>query len=224
MNSFIQPMKHRGNAALKADNIISQFFCLLRILRKFLFRLGKTAIQFQVLSWSLSLLPLPPPRKATLYRVGSSSTTMRPLPCRTANSGVSTTLSASMPWSNWQAWTVCAKVEVVPLLSFCLSVCLSGWLAGWPGWLAWLAWLTDCGWLFLFPFPRRGASLHWDGPSWQVSLSQSVSHWLGRSLARSSFPESKKSKPTRRIFAIGKYRALSIVRKKLGGHKVRGKR
>jgi hypothetical protein len=33
-------------------------------------------------------------------------------------------------------------------------------------------------------------------------------------------PETKKQKPTRRVLVIGKYRILSIVRKKLGGHKI----
>jgi hypothetical protein len=33
-------------------------------------------------------------------------------------------------------------------------------------------------------------------------------------------PETKKQKPNRRLLAIGKYRILSIVRKKLGGHKI----
>jgi hypothetical protein len=33
-------------------------------------------------------------------------------------------------------------------------------------------------------------------------------------------PETKKQKPNRRLLVIGKYRILSIVRKKLGGHKI----
>lgn len=37
---------------------------------------------------------------------------------------------------------------------------------------------------------------------------------------RTRLPETKKQKPTRRVLVIGKYRILSIVRKKLGGHKI----